>query len=128
MARPSEVTAEVIDKVIARIAAGESENAACKAEQVNRSTFRCAALRHGAGDNYTRALEALAFDQVERLEKTIEDMRSGEIDANMARVEIDARKWFASKFLPGRFGDKLALTGNDGGAVVLAMAPMDDKL
>jgi len=117
MARPSEVTAEQISKIVARIEAGESENSACKSEKISRSTFRCAALRHGVGDNYARALEALACDQVEKLEKAIEDMRSGEIDHQVARVEIDARKWFASKFLPARFGDKVALTGPDGGAV-----------
>jgi hypothetical protein len=37
----------------------------------------------------------------------------------MARVEIDARKWFASKFLPKRYGDRIAqeITGADGGPV-----------
>ena len=32
------------------------------------------------------------------------------------RVELDARKWFASKFLPKRYGDKLDLdhSGNVG--------------
>jgi hypothetical protein len=33
-------------------------------------------------------------------------MRNGVIDAAQARVELDARKWFASKFLPKRYGDK----------------------
>lgn len=68
------------------------------------------------GDHYARALEALAQAQVEALEKTIEDMRTGTIDASMARVEIDARKWFASKFLPKRYGDKLDVT-SDGKAM-----------
>jgi hypothetical protein len=54
-------------------------------------------------------LEALAQDQVEKAEQVIEDMRNGVIDAQQARVELDARKWFASKFLPKRYGDKLDL-------------------
>ena len=40
-------------------------------------------------------------------------MRAGVIDAQMARVEIDARKWFASKFLPKQYGDKIAHVGGD---------------
>lgn len=84
-----------------------SENAACLEVGINRATFRAAALREGANESYSRALESLAADQIEKLEQTIDDMRSGVIDAAMARVEIDARKWFASKFLPKRYGDKL---------------------
>ena len=86
-----------------------SEAAACREVGINRATFRAAALKVTAGDNYARALEALAQDQVEKAEQVIEDMRSGVIDAQQARVELDARKWFASKFLPKRYGDKLDL-------------------
>ena len=61
----------------------------------------------------------MANAQAEALEKTIDDMRAGVIDAQMARVEIDARKWFASKFLPKQYGDKITQehTGADGGPI-----------
>lgn len=97
-------------RIIERIENGESERSACEAEGMNRATFRNAALREKVDSQYARALEGLAMDQVEKMEKTIEDMRSKTIDAQMARVEIDARKWFASKFLPKRFGDKIDMT------------------
>lgn len=108
-----------VAKVIELIEAGNSENSACNEVGISRSTFRTTALRVGAGDSYARALSALAHAQAEALEKTIDDMRSGTIDAQMARVEIDARKWFASKFLPKQYGDKLTteLTGADGGPI-----------
>lgn len=93
--------------IIARVEGGESETSACEAEGMKRSTFRSTALRVLSGDQYARALEGLAQQQVEKLEQTIEDMREGRIDHNMARVEIDARKWFACKFLPKRYGDKI---------------------
>ena len=83
-----------------------SEAAACREVGVNRATFRAAALKVTSGDAYARALEALAADQIEKAEQVIEDMRNGVIDAQQARVELDARKWFASKFLPKRYGDK----------------------
>lgn len=101
--------AEQVRKVLELVEGGMSENAACKEAGINRATFRAAALRVSAGDNYARALEALAADQVEKAEQVIEDMRAGVIDAQQARVELDVRKWFASKFLPKRYGDKLDL-------------------
>ncbi len=98
---------EQVNKVIELMEQGTTENKACEIVGINRNTFRAAALRNEVADNYARALAALAQDQVEKLEVTIQDMRSGKIDANMARVEVDARKWFASKFLPRRYGEKL---------------------
>jgi hypothetical protein len=118
--KPKGVTqAEVIERVLARIEAGESERSACEAEKINRATFRSAALRHQAADHYARALEALAMDQIEKLETAIQEMRDGSLDPQVGRIEVDARKWFASKFLPKRFGEKLTQehTGPDGGPI-----------
>lgn len=98
-----------MSRVLSLIEAGSSENAACQQVGINRATFRAAALREGAGDNYARALEGLAQDQIEKMEGTIQDMRDGVIDAATARVELDARKWFAAKFLPRRYGDRVEL-------------------
>jgi hypothetical protein len=98
--------AEQVRKVLELIEDGMSERSACAEVGINRATFRSAALKVTIGDQYARALEALAQDQVEKAEQVIEDMRGGVIDAQQARVELDARKWFASKFLPKRYGDK----------------------
>lgn len=110
---------EKVSIVLQLIESGESENAACKQANISRSTFRTTALRAQAGDSYARALEGLALDQVEKLEQTIQDMRDGTLDPQIGRIEVDARKWFASKFLPKRFGDKVTQehTGPDGGPV-----------
>lgn len=101
--------AEQVRRVIELVEDGMSERAACAEVGISRATFRTTALKVASGDQYARALEALAQDQVEKAEQVIEDMRSGVIDAQQARVELDARKWFASKFLPKRYGDKLDL-------------------
>lgn len=98
--------AEQVRRVIELVEDGMSERAACAEVGINRSTFRTTALKVSSGDQYARALEALAADQVEKAEQVIEDMRAGVIDAQQARVELDVRKWFASKFLPKRYGDK----------------------
>lgn len=103
---------EKLDKILDLMENGESERAACKAVGISRSTFRSAVLREKMADHYARALEGLALDQIEKLEESIDDMRNGLLDYQIARVEIDARKWFASKFLPRRFGDKIDMTTN----------------
>ncbi len=105
--------ADKVQEIIALIEGGMSERGACERVGMNRMTFRSRALKLGAADQYARAISALADAQTEALEVAIEDMRSGKIDAAMARVEIDARKWFASKFLPKRYGDKIAHVGGD---------------
>src|SRR5699024_4603638 len=105
---------------------------ACDKAGINRGTFRTTALRLGVADQYAKALSALAHAQAEALEQAIDDMRSGVIDAQMARVEIDARQWFASKFLPKQYGDRgtTELTGANGGPVetVSWTAQADDDL
>jgi hypothetical protein len=108
----TEQSKDKILQVIELIESGMSERKACETIGIPRATFRTTALRAGVGDHYARALEALAMDQIEKAEVTIEDMRNGTLDAQQARVELDARKWFASKFLPKRFGDKIDMTTN----------------
>lgn len=99
--------AEKVAKVIELIEAGESERTACETVGIARSTFRTTALRHDAGDQYAKALVALAHDQVEAGNKVIEEMRSGELEPAIGRLELDWRKWIASKLLPRQYGDKI---------------------
>lgn len=112
----AEDRASQVKRVLELIEEGMSERSACAEVGINRATFRSAALKTTAVDHYARALEALAADQVEKAEQVIEDMRKGIVDAQQARVELDARKWFASKFLPKRYGDKAEVehSGNVG--------------
>lgn len=120
MASPEHAaTPAKIEAILALIESGESENAACKKIGIARGTFRSAVLRYNVADSYARATEALARDQVEKMETTIEEMRDGTIDVQMARVELDARKWLASKLWKPTWGDKIMqeLSGPDGGAI-----------
>jgi len=110
---------EKVMKVIALVETGMTERAACVQAGINRVTFRSTALRMKVENQYARALSALAENQVALLEDAIADMRNGKIDAQMAKVEIDARKWFASKFLPKRYGEKITqeISGPDGAPI-----------
>lgn len=118
-----------VDAVIELIEAGNSERSACETVGINRHTFRQAIPRHNLAAQYMRALEALAHEQVDKIDSAINDMRTGKIDSNQARVEIDARKWLACKFLPRLYGDRVQQvhTGADGGAVqVQQVSPLDE--
>ena len=118
-----------LDAVIELIEAGNSERQACEQVGIARSTFRQSISRHNLAAQYARALEALAHEQVEAMESTLKDMRDKVIDAAQARVEIDARKWFACKFLPRLYGDRVQQvhTGADGGAVkVEQISPLEE--
>jgi hypothetical protein len=118
--------AEQVERVISLMAEGNSERSSCEQVGINRGTFRSAALRLGAADQYAQALELLANDQAEKVEQCIDDMRAGTIDSQMARVEIDARKWFASKFLPKRYGDKMTLAGDADGPPIIQLVSFKD--
>jgi len=103
---------EIIEAILQRIEGGESENSSCIAEGMPRSTFRQMALREQLGDKYARALEGLATDQAHKIDELVEDMRNGTLDPAIGRIELDARKWLACKFLPKRYGEKVDHTTN----------------
>lgn len=111
--------------VIARMEEGESENKACETVGIHRNTFRSAALKVLSADDYAKALASLAEGQLEQIEEAIRDMRQGTIDAPMARVEIDTRKWMAAKFLPKKYGEKITqeVTGKDGSPLLEKESP-----
>lgn len=70
-------------------------------------------------DNYARAREFRAMSRSDDIDNIICDLRDGLIDPQVARVMIDAHKWQMSKENARLFGDKVALTDPDGGALTV---------
>lgn len=60
-------------------------------------------------DRYARAREAQAHREADEI-KAIADEATPE-NAQVARLQIDARKWRASKLAPKVYGDKVAIGG-----------------
>ena len=58
---------------------------------------------------YEDAKMSRAHFHASKIEEILEDVESGKIEPNVARVSIDARKWLASKMYPKFFSDKLHL-------------------
>ncbi|MEO7398359.1 MAG: hypothetical protein ABIW84_07335, partial [Ilumatobacteraceae bacterium] len=101
-----------------RAGAGEAE--ACRQAGIKRRHYRAAVLGDAAvaPDVYTAAITALAHDQVERIERVIADMRAGRVSPMCARVELENRRWLASRFAPKLYGDKVAHVASDGGSLI----------
>jgi hypothetical protein len=66
-------------------------------------------------DLYARAQE----ERAELLaDEIISIADNGDLDPNDRKVRLDARKWIASKLKPGKYGDKVAVSGDAANPVV----------
>lgn len=127
MARPTDYTPELAAVICGRLAEGESLRSICADEGMpGKSTvFRWLASedRKEFRDQYARArevqAEVLADEIIEIADesegdfigKTLESGETIEVvnHENIARsrLRVDARKWFASKVAPKRYGDRV---------------------
>lgn len=64
-----------------------------------------------------RALEARGCSYGEQVVDIAHRVMAGELAPDVGRVAIDGLKWAASRMAPRVYGDRVALTGHDGGAV-----------
>ena len=99
--------------VCARIAGGESLRTICEDKDLpDRDTINRWLNTDNDGalcGQYARARE----EQADFYADEIVTIADTEPDAAIARVRIDARKWYAGKLRPKVYGDKLALGGAD---------------
>lgn len=140
--RPSVYTPEIAEAICVRLADGEGLNAICQSEGMPvESTVRAWALDDYRGFYaiYARARE-LGYQRLEeeilrladqcRIGSKTTTKANGETETVVAdmvertRLQIDARKWVLSKVLPKRYGDKVALTGDEGGPLKIEMIEM----
>jgi len=61
---------------------------------------------------YEEARLARAQYHTERIEKIIDDVETGAMDAHAAKVSMDGRKWLASRMDPHLWGDKTRVDMN----------------
>lgn len=136
MARPTDFTAELGDRICEEIADGRSLRSICLDENMpGKSTvFRWLAADEVFRDQYARAREAQSdalFDEIldiaddgsnDWMER--HDDEGGNIGwrengeaLNRSKIRIDARKWMAGKLRPKVYGDKLDVAHS--GAVIV---------
>lgn len=108
MARPKSYNQETADEICKRLASGESLRGICRdAGMPSEALVRSWAVDdvNGFAAQYARARET----QADSLAEEIIEIADTEEDPQRARVRVDARKWFASKVAPKRYGDKVDL-------------------
>lgn len=122
--RPTLYTQKLADDICSRISKGESLKRICEDEEMpTRATVHNWLLdeeKRGFFDKYTQAVNVraeLMFDELEELaDKSVDDIE-GDDKSDGARVQarklqVDTRKWYLSKVMPKKYGDKLDLTSD----------------
>ena len=141
MGRPSDYSPEIADIICERIADGVSLREICRTEDMpsKAAVFRWLAAHADFRDQYARAREAQADALADELLDIADDgdndwmERKGEDGQSLgwrengeaiqrSRLRVDTRKWIASKLKPKKYGDKLAVGGDEEGSPVKVVA------
>src|SRR5438309_6143678 len=104
--RPKELTSEAVAEILTRIAQGESVNKITSDEHLPsyRTFFRALLEDEDLRKGYsfvTQVREQRLFDQIIE----IADSAGTAEDAQIAKVQIDARKWALSKMNPKKYAE-----------------------
>ena len=107
MARPTKYSEKLEDRMLEEIASGRSVISLCREEDwtPNADTwYRWMYKIEGLSDRYTRA-KAISSEYHADQILAIADEADNQTFQD-ARLQIDARKWVASKLVPNKYGDK----------------------
>lgn len=133
MSRPSSFTQSAADAICEQIAcSNKGLQTICDEEGMPHvsTVFRWLAANESFRDQYARAREAQAdflADEIIAISDDgyrdyVKDDDGREVVDHdhiaRARLRVDSRKWIASKLKPKKYGDRMALTGPDGEALV----------
>lgn len=144
---------ELADLICDRIADGESLRAICRSDGMPAPSTVCLWLSQNPGfsEQYARAREAQADALAEETLEIADDARNDWMErqsdgdksegwvlngehVQRSRLRIDARKWFASKVAPKKYGDKVQaeVSGPDGNPLQMLLgglgASVDSKI
>lgn len=107
MARPTIYSEELEDKMLEEIASGRSVISLCREEDwtPNADTwYRWMYKIDGLSDRYTRAKSISSEFHADQI-LAIADSADNQ-NYQVARLQIDSRKWVASKLVPNKYGEK----------------------
>ncbi len=126
--RPSIYSEELAKKICKRIAQGESLRRICFSDEMpNASTVHEWVLddKEGFSKKYARARQMQAEDMFDEILEISDDgsndymtITKGNTEYNVedrevtnrSRLRVDSRKWYLSKVLPKKFGEKVDVT------------------
>jgi len=107
MARPTKYTEKLEQRMLEEIASGRSVISLCREEDwtPNADTwYRWMYKVDGLSDRYTRA-KSISSEYHDDQILAIADEADNQT-FQVARLQIDARKWVASKLVPNKYGEK----------------------
>lgn len=123
MGRPSDYTLEQADDICAHIAGGRSLVSWCAVENHPdyatvmrwlqkqpefRDKYACA--RQDQADFLAEEIVQIADDGLNDTYVTDDGVRTNQDVIARSRLRVDARKWYASKLAPKKYGDKVETT------------------
>lgn len=120
--RPTKFTQALADTICERIMNGESlRSIVSDAAMPNRSSVhKWLAENKAFSDQYVRAKD----NQADTLADELIYIADNAEDIQKARLQVDTRKWVASKLKPKKYGDKLDMT-SDGKALPTPILRID---
>lgn len=114
MARPSEYTPEIAQEICERIALGDSVRKIVKDNKMPSSSTIFRWLLDEDKKAFWEQYEKARNIQAELMfEELLEIADDEEKEVMRSRLRVDTRKWYLSKVLPKKFGEKLDLTTKD---------------
>lgn len=116
---------KLMEAMLAEIAEGKPASKVCKEHNVSRTSFYEWVKRKEWVDKYARTVEDRAYKIFEEILEIADDKSEDVVIIDgkkymnsefvqRSRLRIDARKWFLSKMLPRKFGEKIDITSNGG--------------
>ena len=94
------------DDFFSRIEMGETLHGFAESNNMTNQSLR---RRLRNGDLHERFIEAhqgRAVYHAQSIEGMIDRLEAGDVESDVARVSIDARKWLATKYYPRMFGER----------------------
>jgi hypothetical protein len=114
----------IFDTICERLSNGESLRGICRDDGMPQvsTVWRWMVDNEERRNQYVRARE----EQADTLADEIVAIADNATDAQIARLQVDARKWFASKVAPKKYGDKTDITSNGNTIAVAPIAWSDE--
>ena len=113
MGRPTKYTEELGLEICKRISNGESLSSVCRDEKMpNRITVHDWMFDEDKKDfynNYEKAVNVRTDKMFDELEE-IADLSDEKESPMRSRLRVDTRKWYLSKVMPKKYGEKLDMT------------------
>lgn len=107
MARPTIYTEELGKEICARISSGESVRSIARDNEMPAASTIFYWLLDEDKKSFLEQYETARNTQAENMFEELLEIADVEEDTNRARLKIDTRKWYLSKVLPKKFGDKV---------------------